>query len=820
MRLTRSALRSLLLAATLAASAAPVHAQTQASYGQYLVVLDDSGSMDDTDPRRLVVLASLALAAGLEDGDQVMLAGLNELAAGEAAAPAFRSPRELLAGRDGEEGPRPASGERVARLGRREGRTPCRGALERARTILNAVADAGAPQTLLLLTDGACTGGSVGSAERWLQGLRSHREERFRFVPLIRQGGGRLDRGLGQLAERTGWVGETQVAFDARALLRAFAGVLSFSRGLRYDDGGRVGLERTFAGARAVRALAIAPGGAERIALQRVERGGEATAVAGGATFQGEQGWSFRVASLGPRETPYAVRTGTPGAEVLVIPVYGRLRVEAVVAPCGDAPPLPWTVERAVRAGQPACAWARLVGDAGESLVPGESFDFGLELCATSGCEAPSAMQPGEEGRFHAVLGDVPLGRHERTFRATGGALAFPVVTRRGFAAMSFGVHQVARAEAPETPIAEIDLGALPKPTPEQLSLVYTGSFPAGAQAAVRCELEGPAAGCVRCVPASERLALQDRMNVQLTVEATPFCAAASEDGALPFSAQLVLAPEGAAAEALPAHALPLRGELRHAAVEPLELSLLGGSVGDELGRVPAPASPTAVEAEIELDDDDLTLSVSVPERVRAEEDGRAPLSFHVEAGECCAPGTHEGVLHLRSGESVLDVPVRVEVRDPGFWVCPGQRILRWAAAVLGVLLLIWIVRGFLGPAKLRDGALLLYARSHERLLELRDGDDGWRQLKRFVETKRGFRRNAALHLGGRRAPLPSLKRMPDDGRIEARKGDGATLIVSGPGVERFTESKGWHELEPGEYPVSNRIVLKRGEELFLEFRR
>ena len=58
------------------------------------------------------------------------------------------------------------------------------------------------------------------------------------------------------------------------------------------------------------------------------------------------------------------------------------------------------------------------------------------------------------------------------------------------------------------------------------------------------------------------------------------------------------------------------------------------------------------------------------------------------------------------------------------------------------------------------------------------------------------------------------------DGRIEARKGDGATLIVSGPGVERFTESKGWHELEPGEYPVSNRIVLKRGEELFLEFRR
>src|SRR5690606_33052868 len=121
------------------------------------------------------------------------------------------------------------------RLGVHRGETPCRAALEHARALLEAAASAGAPQTLLVLTDGACNGGAVEPAERWLAGLRAHREGRFRFALLTRQGPERVDRALEEYGRRTGWRGDTRVAFDARSLLRAFAEVLSFSRGLRYD---------------------------------------------------------------------------------------------------------------------------------------------------------------------------------------------------------------------------------------------------------------------------------------------------------------------------------------------------------------------------------------------------------------------------------------------------------------------------------------------------------------------------------------------------------------------------------------------------------
>ena len=789
-----------------------------ASYGQYLVVLDDSGSMDQTDPRRLVVMASLALTAGLEDGDQVMLVGLNELASGDVSGPAFRSPRELLARRDGPEAALPVSIPRADRIGTHEGQTPCRAALSRAQTILESVASAGAPQTLLLLTDGACNGGTIDRPDAWLQSMRSHREGRFRFVLLMRQGGGRPDRRLVQLAQATGWTGDTSVAFDARALLRAFADVLSFSRGLRYDDGGRVGLERTFAGARSVRSLAISDSGASRIQLQRLENGQE-TAMVGGPTYRSDYGWSFRVARGGSRDVPYSVRSPTEGVEVLVIPVYGRLRIEGVVAPCGTRPPLPWTAEWAVRAGQPACAFARLVGDAGETIVPGRSFDFQMELCETGECEGASAMQPSDDGTFNAVLGDLPLGRHERTFRARGGALAFPVVERRGFAAVSFGVHHVAYSSDPDHPIHSVDLGVLPKPTPEEISLVVTGSFPASSRGAVGCALTGAAAECLQCTVDNPEVELQDRMTLQVHLEATPLCQVASQQGELPIVGSISLTPNGGAEGQLSAHLVPVRGTLRYAEAAGVELSVEGGSEASAALSVPAPAALTEVSAEVELDASGLEVVVEAPGRIRGDANGVAEIRVHAEAAECCTPKTYEGHIELSVGNSVLRVPLSVHVRDPGFWVCPFRRILRWTIAILSILLLIWIVRGFLAPAKFRDGALILSADSHEHLLELREGDDGYRKLKRFVETKRGFRRPGALYLGGRMAPLPSLKRMPEDGRIEALPGGGAQLIVTGPGIERFTESKGWHELEPGTTPVSSKVQLRRGD-TYLEFRR
>ena len=174
----------------------------------------------------------------------------------------------------------------------------------------------------------------------------------------------------------------------------------------------------------------------------------------------------------------------------------------------------------------------------------------------------------------------------------------------------------------------------------------------------------------------------------------------------------------------------------------------------------------------------------------------------------------------LEAEGSALEIPTTITVADPGWWICPGQKILRWTLAVLGVLLLSWIVRGFLSPHRFREGAVLLYAESHDALLEIRDGDDGHRPFRRFPETKRGFRRNAALHLGGPRAPLPSLKRMPDDARLVATGGGGAVLVVEREdAVERFTEADGWQPIPTGEHPVASRLTLRRAGEVYLEVR-
>ncbi|MEM9188652.1 MAG: vWA domain-containing protein [Myxococcota bacterium] len=800
----------------------------QASYGQYLLVLDDSGSMDQNDARRLVVMAALSFAAALEDGDQVMIAGLNELAEGRVTGPSFVSPRELLAGRDGPEGLRRLEGGRVRELCQHEGGTPCRDALARVQSILNAVASSGAPQTVLMLTDGACNGGAVDAPDRWLSSIRAHEENRFRFVLLMREGRERLDQNLARYGLETGWSGETRVSFDARALLRAFADVLSFSRGLRYDDGGRIGLERTFAGARTVRVLSIHDQGSDRIAFERVGSDGGAP-IAGGPTYRHpEHQWSLRVATDAPAPTPYAVRSSTAGADVMVIPVYGRLRIEAIVGPCGEAPALPWNTEQAVRAGQPACAWARLVGDEGTTIHPTSSFAYAMDVCTTEACQEATAMQPGTDGTFNAQLGaEFRVGRHQRVFRASGGALATPVTDTRGFSAMSFGVHRVAFADTPQRTLSEVDVGVLPKPVSDDLTLTVEGSFPAGARASIRCTVDGDAAiqQCVRCAPETGSLELQNPFQLQVSVRGTSFCQAVSDQargepdgiGELPVRMSLELTPEGTT----PPHRIPLRATLRYAAAPELELSLQGGSRVESTLEVPGPLAPTSVAVAVELDSDELTASGEA-QRLLAGENLRAAVSLEASADDCCSPDHYPSTLVLTpdNGDPPLRLDLAIEVQDPGFWTCPGKQIAFWTAIAAGVLFLIWVTRGFVSPAKFREGAVLMWASSHDALLGLRDGDDGWRHLKRFPETKRRFRRAAALHLGGPMAPLPSLKRMPADAYLEAQAGGGVRLIVRGPGIEKFQESTGWTEIEPGQYPVSNRITLRRGDEIYLQFRR
>ena len=166
-------------------------------------------------------------------------------------------------------------------------------------------------------------------------------------------------------------------------------------------------------------------------------------------------------------------------------------------------------------------------------------------------------------------------------------------------------------------------------------------------------------------------------------------------------------------------------------------------------------------------------------------------------------------------------MPLLVEAHAASFWVCPGKQIATVLAGILFFLFLVFLVHGFVTPARFGDAAVLLSASSLEQLALMRDGDDGFRLLRRFAETKRGFRRPATLWLGGPDAPLPSLKRQPRDGKIVASHGGGATLVVIGAGVERWSEGEGkFVELEKGSHAVASRVRLRRGEETYMEFRR
>jgi hypothetical protein len=825
----------------------PAEAET---WGQYLVIVDDSGSMDASDPRRLVVLASLALGAGLSDGDQIMIAGLNQLANAEVTSAAFVSPRELLRERDGDESRRPLAGARFERMAVHRGATPCKAALERAASILESVAAAGAPQTLLLLTDGACTG-SIEPAATWLGRLRSHAEGRFRFALLTKkQTRERLDPALVEYATATGWTHDPSIAFDSRSLLRAFAEVLSFSRGLRYDDGGRVGLERSFAGAREVRILAVSSEGKAPITLASVTSEGPSegreAAITGGPTFEhGDYGWSLRVARVqAGAAAPFAARSPDAGVEVLVIPSYGKLALEAVVGPCGDAtsgggsgedtrPELPWTRERAVRSGQPACAWARLIGDRGETIHPSRSFAFEIELCEDADCKTATAMQPDADGTFNAQLGIMAAGRSERWFRAQSGALAAPITIRRSIQAVALGITSIARADAPGQPIDTLELGVLPTPTPTLVSLEFSGSFPEAGEAEVRCRIAGDAGqddllagelACLRCAPTPTTVGLQDPFTVQLELTATGLCPLVSERvGELPVALELVVEGTGAAAS-IGSRRLPLTATLRHALVSEQTTTILGGSTGTARVAFPVPVNSTvrlALEPDAELPEG-LEVALATTElRVSGEAGQRGAVELNLRTSDCCATGDYGFTLTVRdqAGGPALAVPITVTVGKPSFWTCPGKRIAKIVAGLLGLGFLLWLIRGFRSPHGFGETAVLARAESHEALAKLGEGDEDWRLIRSLEACKRGFYRHASVDLGGPKAALPSLRELPADARIEAREQGNAALIVEAEGIETFKESTGWTLAPVGEHPIASSIALRR-DDTYLLFRR
>jgi Mg-chelatase subunit ChlD len=248
----------MVLPALLAVLPAPVRAQAEAREAstraaQFVLVIDDSRSMDKTDPNRLAVFAAQALFSMLDDRDEVSIVRLNGPVQGETPPPI-----EPLA--TNREAMQRLLGGRIAAYGGNN--TTCRSALQATQRLLNQAYRPNVAQVVLFLTDGACTPAATERPDpaAFLGGLRSHEEDLFQFY-LLRFVGLDVSPELGALARQTGGdtieVGST----DPTAILHAFATALSRSQGyeaaLLTPEDPEIAAHR---GAKRVRLLAVARG--------------------------------------------------------------------------------------------------------------------------------------------------------------------------------------------------------------------------------------------------------------------------------------------------------------------------------------------------------------------------------------------------------------------------------------------------------------------------------------------------------------------------------------------------------------------------------
>lgn len=726
-----------------------VYASAQARTTQYVIVVDDSGSMrvqtregPAADPERLAIFATRALLSMLDDGDEVTVMRLNGPADGESVTPisALRENRPQLESMLALDGP-------IA--GYPGQRTPCQAALNGLREELNQAYRPHVNQVVLFLTDGECNDGNL-TAARWLEGVDAHDDELFQFY-LLRWAGRQYSQYLVDLTRETGGSVAEVSAGDPTELLGPFASMLSRSQG--YEAYRLTPRNRTIPahrGARRVRLLAVAPDQGEElsIAISATTRGDEPETMADQrrGLHQYEDGRRYRYSAVDyrPGETPVSVAVSGAGDDwaVVALPEY-RLFVDAALHEglcAADG-------EEALFAevGADVCLRMHLVNEHGEA-VTGDVAGRGLEGAVTyrgPDDEAPRglpASQVDEQAAFrfdrvNLVEGDhlfVPqitlLGRDGEGVTIRGAALNLQVSTRR------------VNADP-----ARLELGDLHPGTEHFHELTISGNFPSTRG---RLTVEGRASvpECVRFalsgVGEGEGQTITAGQTYTVEIHVDPYCGPTS--GEVPINTAMRIQFDRSSHSApIPSLVLPVEGNLLHEITRPAEIMTnlragedkemalsLGGNHRKDLrftALIPPEEERSNWPKHLELEgrdaegtrvqpaqDGSLEVPIMVPqgspEAVRV-------LTLKAVSGKCCEGGRYqtEVVLVSASGAQMpLRIPVIIEVEEAKLWQCWGTTILRGLLVLLGLVLLaylfnMWRSSHFLDRDRLADRLVPLH---------------------------------------------------------------------------------------------------------------
>ncbi|HKV09335.1 MAG TPA: vWA domain-containing protein [Thermoanaerobaculia bacterium] len=706
---------------------------SEARPAQFVLVLDDSASMKETDPDRLAVFAARSLVSMLDDRDEVSVVRLNgprDGAPPPAIAPLrnHRPQIEQLLSLNG--GIAVYSAEH----------TPCRSALAAVRRLLDAAHRPGVAQVVMLLTDGQCTprGEEEPQVEDFLGGLRSQDEGLFQFY-LLRFRGKDFSSPLVRLAERTGGQAIEAHPGDPTSILHTFAAALSRSQGYEaYLLSPREARLAAHRGAERVRLLAIAPGSGQNLSfiLRNPRSGAPRTAgkTRAGTHQYGAHGKVFRFAALDYQPDTEPVEVEVPGGgdrwKVVALPEY-RLAVRQFVR-SGNCD-RPGGEVASVAVGESVCAIAELVNADGQ-VVGGEVT--GGDLIAR--VKVRRADRPGEppvelaanplaagQARFGLPRSHLEKGDYEFQSLAILRLSSGESIVLRSTPALL----EVSSIEIHPQP-ARFDFGRLRPGELAQSPWRLAGNFP---KASGHLEL-GERADLPACVTAELNGAPEGKpqpilpgQGYNLVLRVSPYCGPQPIGRKVNTVLRLVFAADGG--RQLPAIELPLTFELEYHIDVPKELTVkvrggeardlpvpVGGSFQKKVSLRAVVAGPKEAEAWPE-DGEDLVLGFAGEDHkevLRGDRGGpllghdfsagpgSSPLRLRVLPGRCCAAGSFETRLGLAPASrqplppgaeppEPIVVPVRIEVEPAGFWACHGPLLL---AAFATLLLLVLILYG------------------------------------------------------------------------------------------------------------------------------